>query len=37
VLDVGGFAEEYFIMEAGRELAIRLIDAGYEIRYTHPR
>jgi GT2 family glycosyltransferase len=34
VLDVGGFAEEYFIMEAGRELAIRLIDAGYEIRYT---
>ncbi len=34
VVEVGGFAEEYFIMEAGRELAIRLIDAGYEIRYS---
>src|SRR3990172_5934129 len=34
VLSVGGFPEEYFIMEAGRDLAIRLIDAGYEIWYT---
>jgi len=35
VLGVGGFPDEYFIMEAGRDLAIRLVDAGYELRY-HP-
>jgi GT2 family glycosyltransferase len=34
VLEVGGFPEEYFIMAAGRDLAILLIDAGYEIIYT---
>lgn len=34
VLGVGGFPEEFFIMGAGRDLAIKLIDAGYEIRYT---
>jgi GT2 family glycosyltransferase len=33
-LAVGGFPEEYFIMDAGRDLAIKLIDAGYEIIYT---
>ena len=34
VLAVGGFPEEFFIMAAGRDLAIRLVDAGYDIRYT---
>ena len=34
VLQVGGFPEEYFIMAAGRDLAIKLIDASYEIIYT---
>ena len=34
VLNVGGFPEEFFIMGAGRDLAIKLIEAGHEIRYT---
>jgi GT2 family glycosyltransferase len=34
VLEVGGFPEEYFIMEAGRDLAIKLVEAGYELTYV---
>lgn len=34
VLVVGGFPDEYFIMEAGRDLAIKLVEAGYELRYV---
>jgi GT2 family glycosyltransferase len=34
VLSVGGFPEEYFIMDAGRDLAIKLIEARYAMLYT---